>query len=609
MPPTLKALLKKPELTSRDAGLILMYCAKATLEDKEDTLPITTADLNAIIASTRYRSDRHRFETFEAFYNAIREHRERAYDNARRLAGGINLLNLYMRIFNDHSKQDTLRFKLPLTLTHYGYQFYTAATKTAAEKRTFEFYDILSYYLFFYYRLYAQGEALMLSHSLLNGYTQAETQLITEKSIKEMYKQTHHENKIIDREHPEGYNLDFDQTGDYLLKTIKAQKLTKYETEKFLAKLDEIDRLYYLDDIDGMREAMPSLIEYGFITEAELQKAMEGDLKEWYATIANEYDNCERVPTHFIIDFVHKEMPAGTTIGTLLQEANQVYLDANSYPTGILFTNDTRSHTKQIRELKKNAPALFEALCDQIRHDIPQFKELDNSEIIKATIKGQDLKELQNDVMRDKFENVNFVEIREFITNSKYTSYLEKRQAENGIAMYSLMEKEHETYISRLYHKGKTYTPPMPEIHPTIQEFKELDLNRTYLKEIFTPLKMVFAYNTFIDICTDVLNIPFMNHCAKLKEIPLLQMAIKNCNDNLYTTYRCIDGSPEDKKLRRELFNQAFKRIDPSTAYPNQNCINAFKGFFEKAIKEKHGAAWIRCAATTIAELANSSDI
>ena len=608
MPPTLKALLNKPELTSRDAGLVMMYYAKATLEDKEDTLPISIEDLNAIISSVKYRSDRHRFDVLEAFYYAIKDQRERAYDNARRLAGGLNLLNLHIRIFDDHSRQDTLRFNLPLTLTNHGYKYYAAATRAEARQRNYTFYEILSCYLYFYLRLYSKGEALMLPHSVLNGFAQAESQPITQKPIKEQYSRTHFNTYLYDANHPEGLNLDAQAAGDYLLKNVKAHQLTKYEYDKLEEKIDEIDRLYYLDDLDGMQEAIAGLLEYGLVTEEEIEKAKEGDLKEWYATITKELENSERIPSHLTFKNKPKEIPADTTIFTLLEEALKKYDKSESYPTGLIFANDTRPHTKQIRELKLNAPALFDALCEQIQHDIPQFAELDSSELIKATIKGQALEELHNDVMRDKFENVSFAEIKEFIINSKNTSYLEKRQAENGIALYSLMEKDNEPYLSRLNHKGKTYNPPMTEIHPTLQEFKEIDLTKTYKKEIFTPLKMVFAYNTFIDICTEALNIPFMNRCAKLLEIPLMLMIVKNCNDNLYTAYRSIDGSPADKQLRRELCNQLFTQIDPYKTQPSKTFRDAVKENFIEAIKAKHGAEWIKCAAQIIKDLADSSE-
>ena len=599
MPISLKAILKKQDKSSRDIGLILMYYAKATLEDKEEKFPLTQAEISELAKKLNFRPDKHKYDVLEAFYDAITTERLKAYDNARRIAGGTNLLRLYIRSFDEHSKQDTLRYSLPLTLTNLGYKFYASATRAAAEKKTYTFYEIFSAYLYFYLRLYNK-EPLIIPHSIYSGYAQAEILQITNKSIKEQYQVTHRETYITDADHPAGVNLGTPEGMELFIANLKG--VTKYDREQLSESIKKADRAYYDDDIEAMEAALPDITKY---LNAEMP-SNKANLKEWYANIIRGYSTNKLTPQKYKFRSIGQEMPADTTLYSLLMEALERYDEpgSESDPTGLIFANDTRTPAKQLRELKKAAPELFEALCDQISHDIPQFKSLDAAELMKATIKGKDLKELDNDVMRDKFTNVSFADMKEFIISSKHTSYLEKRQAKNGIALVTFMHND----IQIPGEGFKTYTPPMPEPHTSIKEISEQDIAAIYESEIYKPLKWILAYNKFINICAAGLNVEFME-CATLKEIPLIMMNLYALNGELYAAYRNIQGDDKTKAERERIFKEKFKPVDPDTIRIPEDIQTAVTETLKAVLENKIGAQWINKSPQIIQQMADSKEL
>lgn len=603
MPISLKTILKKQDKSSRDIGLILMYYAKATLEDKEGDFPLTQAEISELAKKLIFRADKYKYDVLEAFYDAITTERLKAYDNARRIAGGTNLLRLYIRSFDEYSKQDTLRYSLPLTLTNYGYKFYAAATRAAAEKKTYTFYEIFSHYLYGYLRLYNK-EPIIISSSIYNGYAQAESLPITSKTIKEQYQATHRDIYITDADHPAGVNIDTPEGMDLFTANLKS--ITQYERAQLSESIRQADRAYYFDDIEAMEAELPNVTKYLVTDDLEIP-SKKADLKEWYAKLIRNYNTNKLNPHKFKFKYVGQEMPAGTTLYYLLMEALERYDEPGreSDPTGLIFPNDARSPAKQLRELKAATPDLFKALCDQIQHDIPQFESLDAAELMKATIKGADLKELDNDIMQDKFKNVSFADMKEFIINSKLTSYLEKRQARNGIALFSFMHNKGTIRIQRPAESGKTYTPPMPEPHTSIKEIAEQDIAAIYESEIYKPLKWILAYNEFINICAAGLKVDFMK-CATLKEIPLIMMNLRTLNGELYAAYRNIQGDDKTKAERERIFKEKFKPVDPDTIKIPQDMQTAITETLEAVLENKIGAQWISKAPQIIQEIADS---
>lgn len=603
MPMSLNAILKKDYISSKDVGVVLMYYAKATFEQKP--FPLSGEELSSLKASITYRGDKYKFDVYQAFYDAIRIEHSKAYDNARRIAGGSNLIRHYIRYFNEHSERDTLHYRLPLTLTSYGFNLYGKAAKQAALKRNFTFYEIFSNYLFFYMRLYLKEPAL-LSSRLYSGYALTESQPIEDKSIKEEYKQTHHETFIVDEEHPEGISFDSPElTGDYLLEHIKAHSVTKYELSQLEETIRDTDRAYYLDDMEELKRGVESLIEYGLCTKKETESE---NLKSRYAEIINEYRTTERIPARLQFKSKEKPMPEGTTVFVLLSEALEKYDSNNSNPAGLLFVNDKRTPAKQLREFIKAAPELFEALCEQICYDIPKFKDLDSSKLLKATINGEELKNLCNDVMRDKFENVSFADIREFVINSKNTSYLEKRQAANGIAMYSIMEGTERPEIKRLQRESnpKTYNPPMPEPQLPIKKIAEADIAAVYEHEIYKPLKMINAYNAFIRICAKALKVDFMK-CAEFKEMSFILMNIRDLNTELFAAYRNIQGDDKTKSERERIFKETFQPVDTEQAAISQEMLDRTEQALKAMLDTKNAASWIKEAQLIIKKIAENN--
>ena len=607
MPISLKAILKKDYIPSREIGLVLMYYIKAQLEGKGAEFPLTQAEISQLVAKTAYRSDKYKFDVFSAFYDIIKTERSKAYDNARRIAGGTRLLRLYVHSFDEHSKQDTLRYSLPLTLTNYGYKFYAAATRAAAEKKTYTFYEIFSHYLYGYLRLYNK-EPIIISNSIYNGYAQAESLPITSKTIKEQYQATHFDVYITDADHPAGVNIDTPEGMRLLAANVKSI-ITLNEFEQLSESIKKADRAYYFDDIEAMEAELPTITKYLVFDDAKIP-SKKADLKEWYVNIIREYSTKKIIPKRIKFKSAGQEMPAGTTLYYLLMEALERYDDPGreSDPTGLIFPNDARSPAKQLRELKAAAPDLFKALCDQIQHDIPQFESLDAAELMKATIKGADLKELDNDIMQDKFKNVSFADMKEFIINSKQTSYLEKRQAENGIALYTLMHNKTSQVIQSLTESSKTYTPPMPEPNTSIKEISEEDIEAIYESEIYKPLKLVLAYNEFVRICAAELKVDFMK-CAEFKEIPFILYNIHAFDEELYAAYRNIQGDDKTKAERERIFKEKFKPVDPDTIKIPQDMLKAITETLKAVLENRLGAQWINKAPQIIQQMADSKEL
>lgn len=611
MPLSVNAILNKPDKSSRDIGLLLLYYGKATLENKKDKFPISLAEIGALSQKLTYRADKYKYDVLEAFYDAITTERLKAYDNARRIAGGASILKLYIRSIDEHSKQESLLYSMPLSLTPTGRKNYTEATRAAAEAKSYSFYEILQSYLYSYLKLY-KAEPLTVPQSILNGFSLSDRP-IKEKSVKEQYRKTYKTAYFCTAEDPQGKDVKsnfpgFEKFADFLTANIKHYKLSKVEIESLLQTIHNTDRAYYTDNLDELKQGIEELRRINLIGKDEAPELDTPDrLKEWYANIIREFENNDRTALKGYFREEPKEItPQVTIFSLLLASLTACTTPGREHnPTGLIFQNDPRTQAKQLRELKAAAPELFEALCDQIKHDIPSFAELTEAELLKATIKGKTLKALNNAIMRDKFANITFADIREYILTSKNTSYLEKRQAQTGIALYTLEYKNTSSYMLSTLATEYTYNPSMPEPHTSINDLTEKEIAAIYKSEIYRPLKWVLSYNVFIDICAAALNVPFMTS-AEFKEIPFIMMNIYALNREIYSAYRNLQGEEREKAEKEKKFKAMFKPVDPDTAHPGAELMAAITKVFDAALEKKQGAEWIKKAPRIIQEIADN---
>ena len=589
MAQSLKALLNKPHKTGRDIGLILMYYVKAILEQKE--FPITKEEFSELLLYKDYRADKWKFDTLDAYYKAITAERHETYENARRVAGGTSLLRLYLRSFDEHNKQDALRYSLPLTLTSYGYDSYKIATKKAAEKKAYTFYEVFAAYLFYYLRQYSKNP-LLIPNEIYNNIVLLEGEKITAKAIKEQYQRTHFDSYILDAEHPNGVNFDTKEAIDILAKIRPA---TNHQKEQIAETIRTIDKAYFNNELESVKDDIAGLSTAVTKGDIDIQNMDGEELREFYRDLTDKIENYNITPTQFKIILKERAMPANTTVYALLSEALDKFdKDKNGEPgtpTGLLFADDQRTPAKQLREFKAAAPALYELLCENIRAEIPYFAEFDNADIFKAAIKGEELKALKVDAMRDKFDldKITLEDMKNYIINSKDTSHLEKRQAKNGIAVFSLMEKAHlppttgrVTIAGAGAGKPKIYNPPMPEPGTSMKAIEETDTEVIYQKEVCEPY-------AFIEICNKGLKVEFMR-CAEFKEMAFVLMNIHLLNKEIYATYRKIKGDKKTRAERERIFKTKFKPIDPYSMEITQEMKDLTAQALDAVIKNKVAA-------------------
>lgn len=598
MPISLKTILKKQDKSSRDIGLILMYYAKATLEDKEGDFPLTQAEISELAKKLIFRADKYKYDVLEAFYDAITTERLKAYDNARRIIGGINLLKLYIRSFDDHNRQDSYKYSLPLTLTSRGYYYYRQSAKIAALKKTYTFYDIFAHYLYSYLKLYIESP-ITIPNSILKGY--ADNTPIKTKSVKEYYKQVNFISSFQGEERPDGFILD---DAEQVVDMLKSNEPTTAEERAYIEKSAELDKAYFYDDYETMQQLLRETKlwhEQVIPTSPDRIKTLAQNTSQMIEMGKVEI---AILRLNRMTKLIPQEMPSDTTISDLLETALKKYEKPGheTDPTGLLFADDTRTPAKQLREIRAAAPELFEALCDQIRHDIPQFESLDAAELMKAAITGKDLEALNIGIMQRKFKDVN---IRNFIINSKDTSYLEKRQATNGIAHISFSRESRDNHPINRITTEKIYNPDMPQPHTSLQEIISENTAAIYESEIYRPLKWIYAYNVFIDVCADLLKIPFMT-CAEFKENAKISANISSFNRELFAAYRNIEGDDKTIAKREQIFKDKFKPIDPETAKTPQDMQTAITETLEAVLENKIGAQWISKAPQIIQEIADS---
>ena len=610
MAQSLKALLNKPYKTGRDLGLILMYYVKATYEQKE--FPLTKEEFNELVSNRGYQADKWKYDTLEAYYRAISNERHDTYENARRVVGGTNILRLYLRSFDEHNKQDALRYSLPLTLTNYGYNSYKIATKKAAEKKAYTFYEVFAAYLYYYLRQY-QKNPLLIPNEIYNSYALLESEKINVKSIKEYYKRTHFEIYISDAENPNGVDFGTDEARSILSKIRPA---TKQQKEKMTETIRTIDRAYFYDELESVKDDIAGLSSLIRKSDKDIQNMDGEELREFYRDLTDKIENYNITPYQFKTIEKERAMPANITVFNLLTAALNKF-DSNGEPgtpTGLLFANDDRAPAMQLREFKAAAPVLFKLLCENIKAEIPYFAEFDNADIFKAAIKGEELKALKVDAMRDKFDlkKITLEAMKDYIINSKYTSHLEKHQAKNGIAIFSLMEKTHlPPSTGRLTIAGagegnpKIYNPPMPEPNTSMKDIEDTDTETIYQKEIYNPYKLVLAYNSFIEICNKGLKVEFMR-CAEFKEMAYIMMNIHLLNKEIYATYRKIKGDNKIRAERERIFKEKFKPVNPYSIEITQEMKDLTAQALDDVLKEKTAAQWLDNAAHIIKEIASN---
>ena len=448
---------------------------------------------------------------------------------------------------------------------------------------------------------------MLIASSIYNGFAQAQSEPIKSKSIKEYYQETNFDEYLITPEHPEGlFIFDEDCTTKELETALnRTTDVSKEELKKIQEAIERADKFYYEDNTNGIKSTFPIFEKYNCFFPYDY-KNIDTDLKKGYAHFAREYEKDRRVPALFTIKLKNKPLPKDTTVFILLLECLK-WIDAMSgeTPAGLLFVADTRTPAKQLRELKGAAPTLFNALCDQIRHDIPQFEELTDTELLKATIKGEELRALNIEILADALE-INLNAIKEYVLKSKRTSALEKIQAKNGVIHETATGSRDLRFIlARDKYGRKTKNPEMPTPHTSIKEIEGEDIAAIYESEIYSTLKIIKAYNFFIETCAAGLNVKFLK-CAEFPKMSFVEYHIETLNRELYTAYRNIEGDEKTKAERERIFKEKFKPVDPENIKLNPEILETTAESLRIALKDKIGAQWIKKSQQIIEAIARS---
>ena len=220
---------------------------------------------------------------------------------------------------------------------------------------------------------------------------------------------------------------------------------------------------------------------------------------------------------------------------------------------------------KAFQNLKKDIPALYNAIKTYIESVMPQagelkanqyYKELfSKKELAEAGIIGYDnsLVVTDSDILRYNFPNTNIITSRIAIIRDPSTLDIDN----NG---------DYSPYSDRLI-KERFNT-----LYTLAEDSNTLEWIIADKQLVEHALSFLYAYNALIEIISGVYDLPDLNTYAR-QDVAYLEYKVQAYNNLLYCFYYTVEGNQTEIEKKRSLIKEIFSPLEAEALKPSQDAI------------------------------------
>lgn len=260
---------------------------------------------------------------------------------------------------------------------------------------------------------------------------------------------------------------------------------------------------------------------------------------------------------------------------------------------------------EQLKEFKRDYPALADAVKDYLEQRVPKAVGLKANQLYKNLITWGELADISY-LDFEKLVAVDDLDIIEHYTREKTTENLNKRKRGSFHGIAILKEARNAdtgadgSYLDPVEDGlGLDLLQSIDYLEKNPDEAEFIQANLDYLA--FPALRFMYAYNAFIDIISMVYDVDFMK-VAKIDLEPF-ESQIEACNNMLYMLYCDTYGTRDDKKRKRAFLREYFKPIEVDELKPLPEKVEALRTKLEEMGYTRAAAQTIKHYRSLVAEI------
>lgn len=621
MAKSIKALLNKKGWTGKEVGKALLMSLKHDIENKgnPNKKPLfSQEDFNRMVDSLDTDYQYTQFKVLESIYSSIVDSFNYNEAMAQQFYNGYYRYFLSIREAQRAEDFFTTTEKFPLILTQAQYD------RLAAEREAYKRGFTESYYSLFFHTVAAFVDAIendradSVPEDILAAITATQSQKVTNKRILANWAEDMGEGYYTLPDGRRSDNMTAEEWQAALTALfMESHKLyingelqdahttaQHFNTERLLTAY----RLLFKGE-DAIREAYRERTGQELPEEyiGELEQALEdiidetarpsrrGDPKREQLTAALFYNNGNKSPEwHY-----YTEPPTDFTKYDVLADMLDRY--RGTYSDRLLESGgeyvDEVPEREQLKEFKKDYPALADAVKKYLEETVAATKGLKANQLYKALITWGELADMGYLDFQSLIA-VDDADIVEHIAQTQEDNTENFNRRARGIYHGIAILKEAKYFDAG---EGGEYIDPVADklklellqgIDYLESDTGEAEYIAANIDVLALPaLRYMYAYNAFIEIVAAAYDIDFMT-VAKY-DLTRQESQIEACNNMLYMLYKGVYGTEEDKKRKRDFIREYFQPIEIEELKPTEEAIETLR-------KKIEGLGYTREAAVTL---------
>lgn len=303
------------------------------------------------------------------------------------------------------------------------------------------------------------------------------------------------------------------------------------------------------------------------ITDKEIEKALSDTID--YVGEARFNPNSKQIvealdystPTEW---HTYEEPPEGLTLYDLLELYVEEFRGA--------FEADEK---ETLKHLKKDAPALYDALKAYIESKVPQVRGLKANQLHKDIISWGELVKTgligYSELLQPDDREIVDIATRDEDTTENKSKRL--RTIRKGIA---IIQNPREWQVDE---NGDYIEPKSPlaffrSLYTLEEDGNKIAVLHGYIDDLIYPaLGYLYAFNALMEIIGKVYDLPELAEVARY-DTTLFESKMSGYNGMLYLFYHNVYGNEAEKEHKRAIIKEAFLPLEADTLKPSQEAID-----------------------------------
>lgn len=302
------------------------------------------------------------------------------------------------------------------------------------------------------------------------------------------------------------------------------------------------------------------------LTDEELEEALEDTID--YVGRAGFNPNAEEIAE--ALDFstptewhTYEEPPEGLTLYDLLELYPEEFRGA--------FDADEK---EALQHLKKDAPALYDALKAYIESKVPQARGLKPNQLHKDIITWGELAKTGLIGCKGLIEPTDS-QIIEFATEGEDTTENKSKRFRTGLKGIAILKHPapHQTDENGDYIEQKSPLHFFNSLYSLEGDGEKIEELHGFIDSLIYPaLGYLYAFNALTEILGGVYDLPELAEVARY-DTTLFESKMNGYNGILYIFYHNVYGNEAEKQHKRAIIKEAFSPLDAESLKPSQEAI------------------------------------